>query len=379
MPTPTSYWWYGDMAVKTVAILGAGHGGFAAAADLACRGYAVRLQARNPQRLAALRERGGIEARGIVQGHVPIADTTTDVAEAVRGADLIMLVVPSVAHETYARALAPLLDGSQPIFLNPGHTGGGLHFLHALRQAGYRGPIKTCETVSLTYVTRMEGPATVGIYSYIRQLGFGALPGKYTDEMFDLVRPLFPEIRKASSVLETALSNMNAVFHPPGMIMNAGWIEHTNGNFLFYREGFTQSVGRVTAAVDAERMAVAGALGVPCVTFLDAFHNAGLTTRAARDSGDIARACKESAPNATIKSPSSLDHRYVHEDVGYGLVPMAALGRLARVATPTIDSLVHIAGLAVGIDYASEGLTLEKLGLAGKSPAELLRLVTEGA
>ena len=90
------------------------------------------------------------------------------------------------------------------------------------------------------------------------------------------------------------------------------------------------------------------------------------------------RACKESAPNATIKSPPSLDHRYVHEDVGYGLVPMAALGRLAGVPTPTIDALVHLAGLAVGIDYARDGLTLEKLGLAGKTPAELIRFVTEG-
>jgi opine dehydrogenase len=354
------------MAVKTVAILGAGHGGHAAAADLTRRGYAVTLQARNPERLAPLRARGAIEARGIVEGHVPIAATTTDVAEAVKGADLIMLVVPSVAHEPYARALAPLLDGSQPVFLNPGHTGGGLHFLHELRKAGYRGPVKICETVSLTYVTRMEGPATVGIYSYIKQLGFGALPGKHTDEMFDLIKPLYPEIRKATSVIETALSNMNAVFHPPGMIMNAGWIESTNGGFLFYKEGVTESVGRVTAAVDAERIAVATALGVPCVSFLDAFHSAGLTTRAARDSGDISRACKESAPNATIRSPSSLDHRYVHEDVGYGLVPMAALGRLAGVATPTIDALVHLAGLSVGIDYARDGLTLERLGLAGQ-------------
>jgi opine dehydrogenase len=367
------------MVGKAIAILGAGHGGHAAAADLTRRGHTVRLHARNAERLAPVRKRGGIEARGIVEGVVPIAVTTTDVAEAVEGADLIMLVVPSVAHEAYADSLARLIDGSQPIFLNPGHTGGGLHFLHELRKAGYRGPVKTCETVSLTYVTRMEGPATVGIYSYIKKLGFGALPAKHTDELFELVSPLYPEIRKASSVLETALSNMNAVFHPPGMIMNAGWIEATGGDFLFYKEGFTESVGRVTAAVDAERVAVARALGVPCVTFLDAFYNAGLTTKAARDSGDIARACKESAPNATIKSPSSLDHRYVHEDVGYGLVPMAALGRLAGVATPTIDALVHLAGLAVGADYARDGLTLERLGLAGKTPAELVRFVTEDA
>src|SRR5438270_5784819 len=86
------------MAVHSVAILGAGHGGCAAAADLGKRGYCVRLHARNPERLAPLRAQGGIEARGIVQGLVPIDLLTSDVAEAVRGADLIMLVVPSLAH-----------------------------------------------------------------------------------------------------------------------------------------------------------------------------------------------------------------------------------------------------------------------------------------
>jgi opine dehydrogenase len=365
-------------AVKSVAILGAGHGGCAAAADLGRRGYSVRLHARNADRLAPLRAQGGIEARGIHQGLVAIDLLTTDVSEAARGADLIMLVVPSVAHEHYARALAPLLDGSQPIFINPGHTGGGLHFLHELRNAGYRGRIRSCETVTLTYITRMEGAGIVNIYSYTKRLRFAALPGTEAAALFDLIKPLYPEIERASSVLETALSNLNAVFHPEGMIMNAGWIQHTAGAFLFYREGFTDAVGRVTAAVDAERIAIAKALGVPAVPFIDVFYEAGLTTEAARDSGDISRACRESGPNKTIKSPSSLDHRYVHEDVGYGLVPIAALGELAGVATPTIDALVQLASLAVGVDYRRDGLTLDKLGLAGKSPAELLKFVEEG-
>ena len=367
------------MTVKSVAVLGAGHGGFAAAADLGKRGYSVRLHARREDRLAPLRAQGGIEARGIAQGLVPVDLITTDVAAAGRGADLIMLVVPSVAHEYYAQALAPLIDGSQPIFINPGHTGGGLHFLHELRKAGYRGPLRSCETVTLTYITRMEGPALVNIYSYTKRLRFAALPGKHVDELYALLKPLYPEIEKASSVIETALANMNAVFHPEGMLMNAGWIQHTGGNFLFYREGFTDAVGRVTAAVDAERLAVAKALGIPAKPFIDVFYEAGLTTKAARDSGDIARACQESEPNKTIKSPPSLDHRYMHEDVGYGLVPIAALGRLCGVATPIMDALIEIGGVAVGIDYARDGLTLEKLGLAGKSPAELLKFVEDGA
>ena len=120
------------------------------------------------------------------------------------------------------------------------------------------------------------------------------------------------------------------------------------------------------------------ALDIPAVPFLDIFCEAGLTTPAARDSGDISRACKESEPNKTIKSPPSLDHRYVHEDVGFGLVPFAALGAVAGVPTPTIDAMIQLASLAVGIDYRRDGLTLERLGLAGKSASELLRFVLEG-
>jgi opine dehydrogenase len=224
----------------------------------------------------------------------------------------------------------------------------------------------------------MEGPATVGIYSYTRKLKFAAFPGRNAKALYNLLHPLYPEIVLASSVIETALSNINAVFHPPGMLMNAGWIEHTGGGFLFYKEGITPAVGRVTKAIDTERLAVARALGVPATPFLKIFHSAGLTTEAAMDSGDISRACKESAPNATLKSPPSLDHRYVHEDIGYGLVPIAALGRLAGVATPAIDAHVALLSAAMGIDYAATGLTLDRMGLAGKSAAEVLRFVEQG-
>jgi opine dehydrogenase len=364
--------------IRTVAVLGAGHGGCAAAADLTRRGFRVRLHARSAARLAPLRERGGVEARGIQEGFVPLADLTTDVAGALDGADLIMLVVPSVAHAYYAEALAPLLRPDQDVFLNPGHTGGGLHFAHELRRAGYRDELQTGETVTLTYICRMEGPATVGIYSYVRRLRFAAFPGRRAEGLYERVRRVYPEIVPASSVLETGLANMNAVFHPPGMLMNAGWVENTAGGFRFYRDGITESVARVVAQVDAERMAIAKGLGVPARSFLDTFFEAGLTTAAAHASGSISRACRESEPNATIKAPASLDHRYVHEDVGYGLVPFAALGRLAGVPTPTIDAIVHLVSEATGIPYGESGLTLPKLGLAGKRPEDLAQFLLDG-
>lgn len=262
--------------------------------------------------------------------------------------------------------------------LNPGHTGGGLHFLAALRKAGYNGGIDIGESITLTYICRMAGPTTIEIYSYTKKLGFAALPGKHTGALHQKVAPLYPELVPYSSVIETGLANINAVFHPPGMLMNAGWIEHTSGNFLFYNEGITESVGRVVSAVDQERLAIAQALGVPARRFLDIFHNAGLTTKEARDSGSVARACRESAPNKTIKSPPSLDHRYVHEDVGYGLTAFSALGQLAGVPTPVINAQIMLTTAATGIDYFATGLSLDSMGLAGATRDTLLQRVHEG-
>ena len=47
--------------IRSIAVLGAGHGGFAAAADLTRQGFEVRLQSRNQAKLDQIRERGGIE------------------------------------------------------------------------------------------------------------------------------------------------------------------------------------------------------------------------------------------------------------------------------------------------------------------------------
>ncbi|MFQ5912090.1 MAG: NAD/NADP octopine/nopaline dehydrogenase family protein [Nitrospinota bacterium] len=358
--------------VRKVAVLGAGHGGCAAAAVLTLRGYEVRMHSRSEGRLAPLRS--GISVRGEYQGRPIPALLTTDLASAVSGADLVMLVVPSVAHEGYARALAPVLRPEQVVYLNPGHTGGGFHFAAELRAAG-GSDAPLCESVTLTYICRMEGEATVAVYRETTNLRFAALPAGRTEELTQRLRPLFPNLRPASNVLETGFMNINAVIHPPGVLMNAGWIEFTGGDVLFYKESITPAVARVIEEVDAERLAVAGRLGLRLPAFIDYFCEAGLTTEAARRSRSVYRAMQESGPNRTIKSPSSLDHRYVHEDVGYGLMPMSEFGRLVGVSTPAMDSLITLASIAQNKDYRREGLTLARMGVEGLSPEELLASV----
>ena len=359
------------MEIRSVAVLGAGNGGCAAAADLSDRGYEVRLYSRSRERLQPMLERGGVEMAGIRSVFAPLALITDDLAAAVAGVDLVMLVVPVSAHPSYAVALADLLGPDQVVFLNPGHMGGGLFMAHAiLRQTG-RTDVRTCEVTTLSYVCRMKGPATVNVLNVVTDLAFAAFPGRHRDELFEAVGAVYAEIVPASSVLETGFLDINAVEHPPQVVCNAGWLEATRGDYLFYRDGTTPAVGRVIDAVDRERMAIAAAANVPTRPFVETFFRTGYTTEAAMRSGSAHEALKHSEPNRFIKAPPTLDHRYLHEDVGFALVPWSEMAGGLGVPTPTIDALIGVGSALNGIDYRHTGLTLERLGLAGRDLRDL--------
>ena len=50
------------------------------------------------------------------------------------------------------------------------------------------------------------------------------------------------ELKWGINVIEVYLSNINGVFHPLMMLMNAGRIGNTAGDFLLYRDSLTRSV-----------------------------------------------------------------------------------------------------------------------------------------
>src|ERR1044071_7205335 len=167
------------MSITSVAILGAGNGGCAAAADLKLRGYNVRLFSRSQKTIDPILERRGIELVEAGTEKFALPDlVTTDLVETVRGADLIVTAVPAVAHEFIARELAPQLTAGQRTFLNTGHTGGSLHFVNVLRSAGLSVPVSVCETVTLTYICRMPAPARVEVYRRTTNLRCAAFPAK---------------------------------------------------------------------------------------------------------------------------------------------------------------------------------------------------------
>jgi opine dehydrogenase len=353
-----------------VAVIGAGNVGCALAGDLALRGIDVRLFNRSPERLRAIREAGGISLTGEIEGFARLPLMTDSLAVAVDGADVVALTVPTVSLPTYAAALAETTTPEQVIWLNPGHSGGALFLAAEFHRLAAPEGRKLCQLTTASHICRITAPATVRVFLRARA-SVAALPSVHLDECHERLAALLPgELGRCDSILEADLANVNALLHPPGMLCNAGWIEATRGGFGFYAQGTSPAVAHVMEAIDRERLALAKRLAVRADPFPEIFAQLGFvdTVEAGPDAYRAVHASRLIHP---IRAPSTLDHRYLHEDVGWGLVPWMHLAAAADLPTPTIDSLINLASTINGLDYSRQGLTLERMGLHDKSAEQI--------
>lgn len=353
-------------------VMGAGHGGQAMAAYLATRGYPVNLFNKSAERLQPVQAQGGIVLTGLLEGFGPLRAVTTDAAEAVHDTDVIMVVVPATAHRHIARLIAPHLRDGQVIVLHPGRTGGALEFSQVLWESGCDADVTVAEAQTFIYASRASGDGTAQVFGIKHDVPLAALPACETPRVLSLLNEAYPQYSAASSVLETSLNNMGAIFHPALTLLNAARIE-AEGDFDYYHDGLTPAVAKVLEAMDRERVAVARALGVPGQTAIE-----WLATAYGAEGATLREAVLNNDGYAGIKAPTTLDHRYLHEDVPMSLVPMASLGRLLSVPTPTIDHVIGLACILHQRDYWAEGRTAERLGLTGLTAAQIHDLVENG-
>ncbi len=355
--------------LRQVAVLGAGHGGQAMAGHLALQGVAVNVYNRSSARLAAMQEQGGVYVEGVVKGFGRLRTITSDLATALADAELIMVVVPASAHRQIAQACAPHLRDGQIIILNPGRTGGALEFAATLRAKGCTAQIKLAETQTLVYSCRQVVPGRVRILSLKRCLLLAALPAADTDEVLCAVGQLYPQFVPAANVLETSFSNIGAVFHPILVIFNANRIE-AGERFLFYHD-ITPALARFLEAVDGERLAVARAFGIQVESASEWLTHAyeGVTGR------DLYEKIRSVPAYQEAIAPTSLDDRYLTEDIPTGLIPLIAFAELAGAPMPISRAIVRIAGTLLERDFWAEGRNLKRLGLAGMKVEEIKALV----
>jgi opine dehydrogenase len=350
------------------------------AADLTLKGYEVRLF-ELPQfadTLSPVIEAGGIALRGILgEGLAQPALVTTDAAAAIDGADVLVVVVPAQGHRAMAQACARHLEHGQVVVLTPGCFGGVLEFELVLHSLGVGADVTLAETTSLMYAAKKEGYNGVWARGLKQHLPLAAMPARRTGAVIDLLRPAFPQLVPAANVLDTSLNNANHIVHPAFVLMNLGLVEGPRfEDWRFFHDGFTPSTGRVGEQLDAERLALVRAFGLPEVGIVEwvqrYYRHQGMTA------GSLYELFSTSPIHAPTRGPRSTASRLLTEDVPFGLVPLASLGRLAGVPMPTMEAVITLAGAVNGQDYRASGRTVASLGLEGMDIDEVIGRVTRG-
>jgi opine dehydrogenase len=347
------------------AIIGAGNGGQSFTGHLGLLGFPVHLWDVDPQRVADLRKTKRMVVSGAVTGECDIPLVTGDIGEAVEGADVIMVVIPAVYQRPTVKAMAPYLRDGQAIVLNPGATGGALEARATLDEAGCRAQVLVAETDTLLYACRSPKPGQAIIGGVKEGLSVAALPGRDSRRVAELLHHAFPQFRPVSSVLVTSLSNANAMMHPAPTILNAGRIE-CKECFDYYFQGVTPALARVVETMDAERLSIGRALGVEVPSIHDFYR-----TSYSAFGRNLHEQLQHVKAYEGIKGPTSLETRYIFEDLPTGLVPLSALGKAIGVSTPAMNAVVELGNILLDRNFWVEGRSLEKLGLAGLTPEQV--------
>jgi len=365
------------MKTLNFAVVGAGHGGKAMAAHLALMGFTVSLYNRTASHIEVIKKRGGIElvdgGEGAPHGFGKLARVTSNMEEAIKNVEVVMVVLPSSAHADIASAMSPHLKDGQIVVLHPGRTCGALEFSKVLRDTQCKADVTIAEAETFIYASRSDGPAQARIFRIKEAVPLAALPATRTQQVLEAIREAYPQFIDGTDVLHTGLNNMGAIFHPALTLLNAGWIEATHGDYQFYIDGVTPSVARMLEVLDRERVTVASSLGIRARTALEWLKLAYDTT-----GEDLHEAIHNQPGYYGIKAPATLNHRYIFEDVPMSLVPIASLGKRHGVSVLGMESIIKIASIIHRTDYWRRGRTVEKLGLEQWSVSELTRFVQEG-
>ena len=354
-----------------IAVLGGGHGAYAAAADLAVAGHDVVLWRRDGEALHAL----GTGPRVVLKDaagarEVALAGATSDIGAAVAGAELIVVPLPATAQDDVARALAPHLVDGQVVFLPPGSFG-SFAMAQVVRAAGSRARVAWAETGTLPYLARKHGACEVNVSARAVRLPTGVYPASDAERAIGVIRRAFPSVHPCGDALSGALMNAGPVIHTPLVVMNAAPLQHFE-RWDIHAEGTQPAVRAVTDRLDGERIALREALGYGAPHYPLADHYAN-------DRWMYGDAHRQLVKSGDWREHIDLHtHRYVREDGEVGLAFLASVARWAGVDAPLAEGLLAVLGAILGRDLRRGARTLEALGLAAMSPARLRARLHDG-
>lgn len=318
-------------------------------------GYAARLtqEGHSP----VLYSQSGSGAEGLAGAEVTCSgkisltfrpEVTTDLAEALAGAAGVIVAVPANRHQIIMDALALLLSPGQQVLVSAELSLSGSYLVRRLGDKAAEIPVSSLSTTIL--MGRRTAPASVVVGALRSRCEVSTLPQTQDAAALTFWQSLFgPALVMGDGPLAIALSNLNPPIHMANALCNFTRIE--KGEDWCNYDGITAGVARLIETLDAERLAVATALGLTVRTVEEHYRlsfgfDAGLPLA---QMAAMVHQIRKGPPG-----PTSTETRFVTEDVPYGIVCVEHLARMAGVAAALHTAGIEVFSAIYGRDFRSE-------------------------
>ncbi len=353
-----------------VAVLGAGAIAYGGAAYLASRGHDPILWSPSGKRTKELAAGKLLKATGALEGEYKVR-VAASAEEAVKGADAIFVALPANGHKLVFDAAAPHITKDQIVIISGHLSFGALYLAKKLAARGLEVPIVAWGTTVTT--GRQRGPAEVNVSNIRKKVDIATVPVSAIDRGLKVCQELFGDrFVVRDDLLSIAVSNLNPQNHMGISLLNLTRMERAEA--WGQSQNLTEAVGRLLEALDAERLAIAEKVGTKVRTIREHYHLSFNVEMG--PVGEMSQKLAERG-DATM-GPTTLDTRYVTEDVPFGLVATAKLGRLVGAPAVLHESGTSILSATYGRDFGAENDLLPALGFDTLSLAELKGLCRDG-
>ena len=398
-----------------IAVLGGGAVGKSCAADMKLAGKEVRLYDMMPfaKNTLANLEKTGILLDGVQRnlycfersGRAYLDMVSSDMGKVVKGAGLIVIAAPAMAHEPFFRELIPHLEDGQVIHIFTDNYG-TLLLRKMMREMGCTKQVIVGGWSSAPYGTRIEsvGKFTfphVGVKYRAITLRGASLPMSDIDAFMESSRylPCIDAVtygngpEAGNTVLDTGFANINPVIHVPATILGVSTMEnwgvifggYDKNSYSMYCHGLCPSICEVQYQFFGEEKALAKEIGVgtPQYVYESFFSRRSVLTQEYmgldKDGKDNVIFPLDQPSDEGNTGPNSINHRYLTEDVPVGCKIYHDLGVQYGVPTPVIDSMIVLAGsMHKKSFFETSKYNLAYLGIDNMPKEELLAYLNEG-
>ncbi|UCF96194.1 MAG: NAD/NADP octopine/nopaline dehydrogenase family protein [Spirochaetaceae bacterium] len=359
-------------------VCGAGNAGAAIAADCALGGLEVALfeLPRFRAGLQTILDRGGITLTPDSDpvwgktGFARLARITTDPAEALADAQVVMITVPAMYHSAFWDILATHLADGQIVLFNTGYHG---CLRHARKLEQVEARVTLAESNIMPYLCSKTGD-TVHIDRHKRHFRVAAFPGNRSAEVYKVLRLIYPQYEKVDHVLDSNIaSGGNPAFHVTLTIPIAGFYFDRYRGGKFYSDTTVQG-GRLIEAYDRERETLCRQLGSLAFQSTLEFDRRSYEY----DGKDIVSLLRRSEHIDWFASAAYLK-QVCEEDILFAYIPMVLLAEQLGLRMPVTRSMVEIFAAMLGESYWERGVTPTQLGIDGMDTSQLLTYITEGS